>query len=176
MTVTEAARAPASGAPSAASASRAAVEDFLFYEASLLDEWRLDEWLKLFRDDASYLIPALDSPDASPQDSLYLVNDNMARLRSRVNQFTGRSMWAENPLSRTRRCVANVRVLSADQAMVRITANFAVYRMRHREVHTYVGRYEHLLEPVAGGFLFRERKSILDLESLNPHGKVSIIL
>lgn len=174
MSVTEAPRTAARTNPAAV--SRAEIEDFLFLEASLLDEWRLAEWLKLFRDDASYMIPALDTPAASPQESLYLVNDNMARLRSRVNQLTGKSMWAENPVSRTRRCIANVRILSADDAGVRITANFAVYRMRHKEVHTYIGRYEHLLQPVEGGFLFRERKSILDLESLNPHGKVSILL
>lgn len=175
MSLTDAPRAPAKS-QAVAAPSRAAIEDFLYHEAALLDEWRLEEWLALFRPDASYLIPALDSPNAAPQDSLYLVNDNMARLRSRVNQLEGRSMWAENPLSRTRRSITNVRILAAEPGEVRITANFTVYRMRHKEVHTYIGRYEHLLEPVADGFLFRERKSILDLESLNPHGKVSILL
>ena len=32
--------------------SRAEVEDFLYHEAALLDEWRLDEWLALLTDDA----------------------------------------------------------------------------------------------------------------------------
>jgi p-cumate 2,3-dioxygenase beta subunit len=156
--------------------SREAIEDFLFQEAALLDEWRLDEWLKLFLPDAVYLIPSLDQPDASPQDSLYLIMDNMIRLGSRVHQLSGRSMWAESPPSRTRRLVANVRILSATQDDVRVGANFAVYRMRHKAVDVYVGRYEHVLARAGDSFMFKERKAILDLESLNPHGKVSILL
>ena len=31
--------------------SRAEIEDFLFAEADLLDEWRLPEWLELFTED-----------------------------------------------------------------------------------------------------------------------------
>ena len=34
--------------------SRAEIEDFLFTEADLLDEWRLPEWLELFTDDVRY--------------------------------------------------------------------------------------------------------------------------
>jgi p-cumate 2,3-dioxygenase beta subunit len=138
--------------------SRKAIEDFLFDET------------------AFYHIPALDNPQAGPQDSLSLVADNMVRLRSRVRQLTGRSMWAENPLSRTRRLISNVRVLSADEGGVQISANFAVHRMRHQAVDIYVGRYLHRLTTVDGGFKFLERKAVLDLETLNPHGKISILL
>jgi len=34
------------------------VENFLVREAALLDEWRLDDWLALFTEDARYLVPA----------------------------------------------------------------------------------------------------------------------
>ena len=47
--------------------SRADIEDFLFTEADLLDEWRLPEWLELFTDDAIYYVPSTDvAADASP--------------------------------------------------------------------------------------------------------------
>ena len=42
--------------------ARTDVEDFLFAEAELLDEWRLPEWLELFTDDAIYYVPATDLP------------------------------------------------------------------------------------------------------------------
>ena len=45
---------------------RAAVEDFLFHEADLLDTWRLDSWLELFTEECSYLIPATDRPADAP--------------------------------------------------------------------------------------------------------------
>jgi p-cumate 2,3-dioxygenase beta subunit len=156
--------------------SRQDVEDFLFTEAALLDELKLEDWLKLFLDDAHYRVPALDVRDASDQDSLYLVSDNMSRLRSRVRQYLGRAMWVENPPSRTRRMISNIRIVSSDAAGMRVAANFVVYRVRDDVVDPYIGRYEHVLVPTEGGLRFKERKAILDLEALRPHGKISIIL
>ncbi len=43
---------------------RAEVENFLYEEAELLDEWRLDEWVELFTEDGINQVPALDDPDA----------------------------------------------------------------------------------------------------------------
>lgn len=156
--------------------TRADIEDFLYVEADLLDRWDLDPWLALFRDDARYLIPSLDVPTLSDKDSLYLVADDMMRLRSRVGQLQGDSFWAENPLSRTRRIVSNVRIVEQDANEIAILANFAVYRLRHEELMVYVGQYRHRLAITPEGLRFIERKSVLDLESLRHHGKVSIIL
>jgi p-cumate 2,3-dioxygenase beta subunit len=88
----------------------------------------------------------------------------------------GRHTWAENPPSRTRRMIANVRVRDDDGTTVHATANFVVYRLRHELIDTYVGRYEHCFVRTGDGFRFRRRKAILDLEALRPHGKVSFIL
>lgn len=170
------------GAPvyQASQVGRAEVEDFLFEEAALLDQWRLDEWLELFTEDGGYYVPSPDLPNGRPETTLYLVADDMARLQSRVSQMLGRFAWAENPPSRTRRLVGNVRVRGAEGNTLRISANFAVYRTRHELVDTYIGRYEYRL--VVGGsrpvsrLKIQERRAILDLESLRPHGKLSIIL
>ena len=40
--------------------TRAEVEDFLYHEAALLDEWKLDEWQALLTDDAAYYVPPND--------------------------------------------------------------------------------------------------------------------
>ena len=37
--------------------TRAEVEDFLYQEAALLDDWKLNEWEKLLTDDATYYVP-----------------------------------------------------------------------------------------------------------------------
>ena len=94
--------------------TRQTIEDFLFAEAALLDAWQLEKWLELFREDALYLIPPTDEPQLDRHAGLYLVMDDMRRLRSRVAQILGRSMWAENPVSRTRRLIGNVRILAQD--------------------------------------------------------------
>jgi p-cumate 2,3-dioxygenase beta subunit len=155
---------------------REEVELFLYEEALLLDAWRLEEWLKLFADDGTYLIPNLDMPDASPGESLHLIADDRPRLFSRVNQLQGRQAWSENPHSRTRHLVTNVLARADGDVGIRVTANFAVYRFRHENVDNYVGRYEHKLRRVPEGLRFVERKAILDLETLRPQGKVSIII
>ena len=36
------------------------VEKFIVEEAVMLDEWRLDDWLALFTEDARYMVPATD--------------------------------------------------------------------------------------------------------------------
>jgi p-cumate 2,3-dioxygenase beta subunit len=156
--------------------TRAEVEEFLYEEAALLDAWRLHEWLALLTDDVAYEVPSTDAPDGDARTTLFLIADNFDRLRSRVNQLLGRTAWAENPRSRTRRLVTNVRIVGADGDTVHVTANFVVYRMRVEQVDTYVGRYEYALVRRDGALRIRRRRAILDLEALRPHGKVSIIL
>jgi p-cumate 2,3-dioxygenase subunit beta len=156
--------------------TRQAIEDFLYEEAALLDEWRLDEWLELLTEDASYEVPSTDSPDGDPQHTLSLIADDKTRIRSRVAQLLGKSAWAENPPSRTRRMISNVRVLQVEGEAIHVTANFVVYRLRFEQMDTYVGRYEYTLVQRDGRLKIRARKAILDLEALRPHGKVSFIL
>lgn len=156
--------------------TRSDIEDFLYEEAALLDEWRLREWLALTTEDATYEVPSTDVPDGNPRDTLFIIADNADRLRMRVDQLLGKSAWAENPPSRTRRMISNVRIRSVEGDTLGVTANFVVYRMRSGHIDTYIGRYEYTLVHREGAFKIRHRKAILDLEALQPHGKVSIIL
>lgn len=159
--------------------TRAALEDFLYDEAELLDQWRLIEWLDLFAPDAHYLVPPTDKPDADPGHHLFLVQDDRFLLEQRVNSLLTRAAHAEYPHSRTRRSVTNVRAFEEADGRIRLQANFSVVRIRNGAVDTYVGHYRHLLEAApdtAPGYRFLERKSVLDLDSLRPHGKVSVLL
>ena len=152
------------------------IEEFLIQEAALLDEWRLDDWLALMAPDARYLVPPLDSPDADHRDTLFLIADERQTLASRVRQLLSGITWAENPRSRTRRLVTNVRLLEVADGAARATANFAVWRFQHDQTDVYVGRYLNVLVRGASGLMFRERRAVLDLETLRPHGKLSFIL
>ena len=156
--------------------TRQMIEDFLYEEAALLDEWRLHEWLDLLTEDARYEVPATDRPDGDANTTLFLVADDITRIRSRVEQLLGKSAWAENPRSRTRRCISNVRIRAVEGEAIYVTANFVVYRLRFQQMDTYVGRYEYTLVRRDGTLRIRARRAILDLDALRPHGKVSIIL
>jgi p-cumate 2,3-dioxygenase beta subunit len=126
--------------------------------------------------DARYLVPPLDAPDADYRDTLFLIADDRRTLASRVRQLLSGTTWAENPRSRTRRLIPNVRLLTAEGDEARATANFAVWRFQHEQADVYVGRYVHLVVRSPIGLMFRERRAVLDLETLRPHGKLSFIL
>jgi len=156
--------------------SRQEVEDLLYKEAALLDEWRLEEWLELLTEDAVYQVPPTDVPEGDARNTLFIIADDAVRIRSRVKQLLGRFAWAESPHSRTRRLITNVRVLGADNRDILVTANFAVHRMRYESVDTYIGRYDYKLARIGDELKIKERRAILDNEALRPHGKISFIL
>lgn len=152
------------------------VEAFLFQEAALLDDWRLDEWLSLFTDDARYVVPATDAREGDLRETLSIINDDMARLRGRVERLKSRHAHREFPWSRTRRLITNVRITEATQEEIRVTASFLVYRIRSGHVDPLIGRYDYTLRRIDGGLKVAYRKATLDLEALHPHGTISIIL
>ena len=156
--------------------SRAEVEDFLYHEAALLDEWRLDEWLALLTDDAKYRVPSNDAPTGDPANTLFLIADDIDRIRGRVARLKDPHAHAEFPHSRTRRLVTNVRVVEKPGEL-EVFANFAVYRMRRGgQESVFVGRYRYILRRVGGALRIALREAILDSEELGRLGAVSFIL
>ena len=157
--------------------SRQDVEEFLYREASLLDEWDLDGWLELLADDGRYLVPSSEAREGDPESTLYIIADDMHRLRGRVKRLKSREAHAEFPPSRTRRLIANVRVLEDNGAEVTVTANFSVHRFRRgRKSGEYIGRYLYRLAVDGDSFRISERRAILDTEELGALGSISFIL
>ncbi len=156
-------------------ALRLDVEEFLFEEAALLDAWRLDDWLALFTHDARYEVPSTDRPGGGPADALMLVSDTHAMIAARVKRLNSRKAHREFPWSRTRRIIGNVRIVSHDGDEVEAAANFAVYRSR-RDVVVYMGQYRYRLVRDGDSFKIRFRRAELDVETLDSHGTLSIIL
>jgi p-cumate 2,3-dioxygenase beta subunit len=151
------------------------VEKFIIREAALLDEWRLDDWLDLFTQDARYIVPATDTPHGNPKETLGIINDDMARLRGRVERLKSRHAHREFPWSRTRRLITNIRIEEMGDDIL-VNASFLVYRIRSGQVDPLVGSYAYTLRRVAGALKISARKAVLDLEALRPHGTLSIIL
>jgi p-cumate 2,3-dioxygenase beta subunit len=155
--------------------TRGQVEDFLYEEAALLDAWKLDEWLALLTEDATYRVPSNDRPDSDPRGTLFTIADDIARIRARVTRLSDRNAHAEFPPSRTRRIISNVRIV--ERQPLRVEANFVVYRYRPNEdVRQYVGRYRYLLRKVDGKLRIAGREAILDAMELASLGAVSFVL
>ena len=143
--------------------TRQAVEDFLYHEAALLDAWKLDEWLTLLTGDCVYRVPSNDAPEGDPSGTLYLIADDLARIRGRVARLKDPQAHVEFPHSRTRRIISNVRIVDRRGDEMSVEANFVVYRFRREErVSAFVGRYRYRLRMVEGLVRIASREAILD--------------
>jgi p-cumate 2,3-dioxygenase subunit beta len=157
--------------------SRADVEDFLFVEADLLDEWRLPEWLELFTEDAVYYVPSTDvAPDSSPDKNLFYVADDRFRLSERVKRLMKRTAHAEFPHSRTRHLVSNVRIRNRGDSELEIGSSFITYRTKDAVTDTYFGSNRYRLVIENGDLRIKEKRCLLDSDGLRTQGRVSIIL
>src|SRR5262245_35041377 len=108
----------------ATSLTRQQVEEFLYEEAALLDAWRLDDWLALLTADAVYRVPSNDRPNSDPKDTLFIIADDINRIRARVARLKKHDAHAEQPPSRTRRLLGNVRIVARNGATLKVEANF----------------------------------------------------
>jgi p-cumate 2,3-dioxygenase beta subunit len=161
----------------AAQVTRQQVEDFLYEEAALLDAWRLDDWLALMTDDAVYRVPSNDRPDADPKDALFIVADDINRIRARVARLKKKDAHAEDPRSRTRRLLTNVRILERNGAALKVEANFSVTRFRRNDgIRTYIGHYRYELRVDGPRLKIAKREAVIDSMELGSLGSVSFIL
>jgi len=153
------------------------IEKFVYREAELLDDWRLDEWLQLFSRDARYEIPATDCPEGKFGRDLMIISDTYPVLSGRVRRLSRPDAYAERPRSRTRRLISNVQILNQDDKEITATANFATYRFKAGVTDLYVGKLVWILETNSQTkFQIKSRKAFLDHDALRPSGKISIIL
>jgi 3-phenylpropionate/cinnamic acid dioxygenase small subunit len=145
------------------------VEQFLYREAELLDARRFDEWLELFTDDAHYWMPLRlnrdrreEASDESGPGELSMFDDDKPFLAARIRRLhTGRA-WAEDPPSRTRHLITNVRIEGAGAELM-VRSNFVVYRNRLAdEVDLYAGAREDVLRRLEGRLRIAKRKILLD--------------
>jgi p-cumate 2,3-dioxygenase beta subunit len=159
---------------------RSEVEAFLYREARLLDGWHLREWEALFTEDGRYLVPPVGiarPEEADPAHVLFIVADDRLRIGQRVIRLLKPSAHAEYPHSRTRHLVSNVEVLEEDASgRLRVTACFVVFRVRHRELGTYMGQYFYTLMRGGDSFRIAEKRACLDLDALMPQGALAFIL
>jgi len=164
-------------APTQPAVTRAEIEDFLFHEAALLDNWQLDEWQQLLTEDACYYVPPNDDPDGSARNTLFIIADDRERIRQRVIRVLDPNCHAESPRSHLSRVVGNVRIVAVEGDLVTVTANFICHRFRRYErVGEYVGNLRYLLRREGQSFRIKERRVQLKSHELGALGSVSFIL
>lgn len=157
--------------------TRSEVEDFFYAEAALLDAWDLDGWLTLLTDEARYHVPSNEQRGGNPAETLFLIADDIHRIRARVARLQDRSAHAEQPRSRTRRLITNVRIVGQEGGEIVVEANFAIHHFRRGErLREYVGQYRYRLRATQDGLKIVRREVLLDALELGSLGSVSFIL
>jgi p-cumate 2,3-dioxygenase beta subunit len=157
--------------------TRAEVEDLLYTEAYLLDEWRMDDWLGLWTEDAEYVIPTNDNPEADPDLDLMYVNHDFRLLKGLVVRLNSVHAHREYPWSKTRHLVSNVRVLGEDEdGVVHADGAFTVWRFRNQDRDCFVGHYDLRLRRTDEGLRLKGKWITLDACTLAPYGAISIVL
>jgi len=134
--------------------------DFLHLEARLADESRYEEWESLVTDDMHYWVPA-GPAIGDPADQLSYINDNRARLGTRLAQLRTGKRHAQTPPSPMRRLVSNIEVLEgsrfgSDGDELLVGANFVLYELAAQSTHqlrVWPGRTTHRLRVVDGRVL-----------------------
>src|ERR671938_430558 len=86
---------------------------WLDHEAELLDAGRFEEWLDLLTEDVRYRVPVRMTRERGATSDVRAgaphFLENITTLRMRVERLKTEFAWAEDPPSRTRRFVTNVR-------------------------------------------------------------------
>ncbi len=129
---------------------RSEAEHFLNREAWLLDHERLDEWLELFTDDATYWIP-LQANQGDPLTTSSIVYDDRRLLEVRVRQFQHPRAHARTPAPRTVHQIGNVQVLEAGKRDMRVSSTLVLVEYRRERQRVWGALVEHRLRRTADG-------------------------
>jgi len=134
------------------------VEQFLFREAALLDTRDFQGWLALFADDVRYWMPirrTMTTKDMAREftrpGEMAFIDDDYQMLATRVRRLKTGYAWAEDPPSRVRRIISNIRITAAGGDEMEVHSNFYIYRSRlEHDEDIWVGHREDRLRRVDG--------------------------
>lgn len=146
------------------------VEQFLYDEAALLDARRYRDWLALIAEDMHYWMPirrTVTQADVAIEftkvGDMAFFDDDREMLEMRVKKLEAGSAWSEDPPSRSRHFISNVRVTEATGDEITAESCFCLYRTRlNTEVDAWTGRRVDGLRRVGDRFLLTRRHLFLD--------------
>ncbi|MEW6471008.1 MAG: aromatic-ring-hydroxylating dioxygenase subunit beta [Actinomycetota bacterium] len=155
---------------------REEIEAFLMEEAELLDDGRLREWLELCTDDIRYEVPVRVTRErvsgrGITRDMAHW-SDDWTALEMRVLRQETEYAWAEDPPSRTRHFVTNVRLNPGEgDDEIAVRSNVLLFRNRGDSPNHDLLSAERrdVVRRVDGRWKLARRRVILDHSTLPTH-------
>jgi phthalate 3,4-dioxygenase subunit beta len=145
-----------------------AAHQFLVEEAALLDAADYAGWLELLCEDIRYVMPVrVTTARGAGFDSLTNsahFDENMYTLRKRVQRLATDHAWTEDPPSRTRHFVTNVRTFRAAPGELSVQSALLLFRSRGdtREADLLSAGRADLLRETADGLRLVRREITVD--------------
>jgi 3-phenylpropionate/cinnamic acid dioxygenase small subunit len=150
------------------------VEQFLFREASYMDNHDYERWLALWDTDPLYWVPC-NNDDVDPMAQISIIYDRREQLEQRVKRMKGHLAHAQSPRSRLMRVVSNVQILGATPNQISVSSAFVVGESRLDVQTVWIGRSIHTLTRRGGDFLMKQKKVLL-LNNASPLGNLQFLI
>ncbi|MCY1413505.1 Biphenyl dioxygenase subunit beta [compost metagenome] len=136
----------------------------------MLDQIRLQEWAARLATDLVYTVPLRHTRLQSELSttivrSVQHYHDDYRPIMGRILRLSGKSAWAEDPPSRTRRLVTNVFVEETEKGdEFVVTSYLLLTRNRFKDHHVDIisGERRDVLRLTEEGFKLARREVILD--------------
>ena len=143
-----------------------AAHQFLVEEAALLDAADYSGWLALLTEDIRYVMPVrvTTARGAPASNGMGHFDEDMYALRKRVQRLATDHAWTEDPPSRTRHFVTNVRTFRHDGDSLRVESALLLFRSRGdtRDADLISAGRADLLRETPGGLMLARREITVD--------------
>ena len=145
-----------------------AAHQFLVEEAALLDAADYAAWLDLLCEDIRYVMPVrVTTARGAGFDALADMghfDENLYSLRKRVQRLATDHAWTEDPPSRTRHFVSNVRTFAGGGDGLRVESSLLLFRSRGdtRPPDLVSAGRTDILRPGEDGYRLARREIIVD--------------
>jgi len=135
-------------------ATQHTIEQFLFFEAQLLDEARYNDWYDLLHEDIRYRMPLRrkrlhrDLPlESTGSRELAHYDDTHESLAIRLRRVQQPTAWSDNPPPRTARLITGVQARVGERpGTYDVRSAFLLYRNRLQDdADTFVGHRDDVL-------------------------------
>ena len=151
--------------------------DWLHTEAELLDSGREREWLEeMISPEIVYRVPLRQTVERARgtgfSDDTYHLDETYGSLATRVARNETAYAWAEDPPSRMRHFVTNIRVHDVEGHTLRVLSNLLIYRTRQDQTRPQLfsgERHDVLRRDDAGRLRLVERTIYLDQTVIGTH-------
>ncbi len=136
----------------------AAIESFLYREASYLDRPDLDSWIELYTEDAYYWIPATEN-QVDPINHVSHIYDDRVMMEIRRRNFVHPRAASKDSQTRCSHLIGSVQIKgpsSGGELTVESTQHVVVWYQNEQRVYAFTAQHE--LRPENGSFKIKSKR------------------